>query len=107
MRAGELRIFAAIQQNTPSQDVIGGETKSWSTFLSPWWCALDQVVGGQMFRGKIVHAEANYVACGRFVAGVTTAHRVLIGDRQFAIKARANIDECDVELRLDLFERDV
>jgi hypothetical protein len=36
--------------------------------VSPWWCELLQVKGGETVRRRTVHAQANYLAIGRYIA---------------------------------------
>lgn len=107
MRGGRLRNTAAIEQNTPGQDAIGGESKSWSTYCATWPCELVQVKGGEVFRGKQVHAQANYVAAGRYVAGVTAKMRLTLGSRTFEVLYANDVENRGRELRLELMERAV
>ena len=107
MRTGKLRNQAKIQQNAPTRDGIGGEVASWSDFASLWWCDLAQVKGGEMYRGRVVHAQADYQASGRYVAGVTTKMRVTIGSRVFDVLDCEDVDNRHRELQLDLRERNV
>ena len=106
MRAGSLRNRVTIQANTPTRDAIGGEVASWASH-SGWWCELLHVQGGETVRGKTVHAQANFLAIGRHVAGVTTKMRVTFGSRTFDILAAYDPDNRTRELRLDLLERNV
>lgn len=105
MRAGRLRQEAAIQANTPTRDGAGGEVASWANTVSPWYCELVQVKGGEAFRGRMVHASAEYVAEGRHVDGVTPRQRLVIGSRAFEILAAHNVEARDRTLRLELRER--
>lgn len=107
MRAGRLRNVGTIQTNTPSRDAIGGEVASWSAYASGWWFELLQARGGEALRGRTVHAQANYVGIGRYVSGVTTKMRLVLGSRTFDILAVNNVDNRGRELRLDLLERNV
>jgi SPP1 family predicted phage head-tail adaptor len=105
VRAGRLRNAAALQTNTPTRDGAGGEVASWANTLSPWYCELVQVKGGETFRGRMVHAAANYVAIGRYVSGVTPRMRLILGSRIFDILAADNVENRGRDLRLDLVER--
>lgn len=107
MRTGKLRNQAAIQSNAPTRDTIGGEAAVWSDFSNPWWCDIIDVSGGELFRGRVVHAQANYRLEGRYVAGVTAKMRVLFGARVFDIMAVANVDNRGRTLQLDARERNV
>jgi head-tail adaptor len=107
VRTGRQRQEATIQTIASGQDGIGGETKTSSTLVTTWYCELVQVKGGETFRGKQVHGQANYVAIGQHVPGVTSKHRLVIGARTFDILGANNVDARDRELRLDLFERGV
>lgn len=105
MRAGRLRCKAVIQQNSAGQDAIGGRTESWSTLYAGWYCELHQVKGGESFRGRVVHASADTVAIGRYVAGVTPRHRLTYDGSTYDIVAANNVDRRNRELRLDLRSR--
>jgi SPP1 family predicted phage head-tail adaptor len=107
MRTGKLRNLAKIQQNTPTRDTAGGEIAAWADFVSSWWCDLVGVKGGEMYRGRVVHAQADYQASGRYVAGVTAKMRVTLGSRTFDVMAVENVDNRGRELQLDLRERNV
>jgi head-tail adaptor len=104
LRLGNMRNLATIEQNTPSQDTIGGTVDSWSTF-STWWCELSHVKGGEAFRGRAVHAAADSLAVGRYLPGVTAQMRVVLGSRTFEILGLDDVDNRGIELRLDLRER--
>lgn len=107
MRAGSLRNPAALEQNAPTRDAIGGEVASWSTLLSPWWCELLHVKGGETVRRRTVHAQANCLAIGRWVSGITTKHRLTLSGRTFDILDAYDPDGRGRELRLDLLERNI
>jgi head-tail adaptor len=107
MRAGRLRTELAIEQNTATRDAAGGEVASWGAFLATWWCELNQVNGGETYRGRIVHASANHLAIGRYVAGITPAMRATLAGRVFDILRVESIDNRGAELRLHLAERTV
>lgn len=107
MRAGRLRHNAAIEQNTPTRSPSGEAIASWSAFVASWWCELVQVGGGETFRSRQVHATADHVASGRYVAGVTPQMRVVLGSRTFDILRADNVMNRDRELMLHLRERGV
>lgn len=105
MKIGRMRNDAKIQQNTPSRDASGGEVASWSDFLALWWCELIAVRGGETFRGRAVHASADNLAMGRYVAGVTPKMRLVLGTRTFDILWPRDPDGRGIELHLELKER--
>lgn len=107
MRTGRQRTEATIQTIASTQDTIGGEVKTPSTLTATWYCELVQVKGGEAYRGRQVHGQANYLAIGQYVPGVTTKHRLVVGARTFDILASNDVDARGRELRLDLFERGV
>jgi head-tail adaptor len=100
-----MRNTAAIEQNTPTRDAGGGEVAAWSSYCASWPCELVQVRGGETLRGRVVHAAAEYVAIGRFVAGVTPRMRVTLSGRTFEVLAAHDVESRGRELRLDLRER--
>jgi head-tail adaptor len=105
MGAGRYTNPAAIEQNTATQDAIGGEVKSWSAYCATWPCELVGVSGGEIFRGRQVHASAEYVALGHHVEGVTPRMRMTLLGRTFDILRALNVDTRGRELRLELKER--
>lgn len=105
MRRGRLRNTAAIEQNTPTRDASGGEVAAWASYCATWPCELVQVKGGELFRGRIVHASAEYLAVGGFVQGVTPRMRVTLAGRSFEILGANNVENRGRELRLELKER--
>jgi head-tail adaptor len=109
VRAGRRRTEAVIQQNVPTRDAVGGEIEHWAAFVATWWCELVQVQGGETFRGRVVHASANYVASGCYVAGVTPKMRMTIaaGARIFDVLAADDVEGRSRELRLALKERNL
>lgn len=107
MRTGKQRLEATIQSVASGQDAIGGETKTPSTATATWYCELMGVSGGEVFRGKQVHGNAQYVAVGQFVSGITSKHKLVSGSRTFDILRAYDPDGRTRELRLDLLERGV
>ncbi len=107
MRTGKLRNLGKIQVNNPTRDTAGGEVSAWSDFAAAWWFDLVQVKGGEMYRGRVVHAQADYQASGHYVAGVTAKMRVILGSRAFDIMDSENVENRGRELQLDLRERNV
>lgn len=107
MRAGKLRNNVAIQQNTPTRSSSGESIDSWSDFAASWWCELATVSGGETFRSKQVHAQADTLAIGRYVSGVTPQMRVTYGSRTFDILLVDDVEQRHRELRLHLRERGI
>jgi SPP1 family predicted phage head-tail adaptor len=107
VRAGQLRNEAKIQSNAPTRDASGGEVDAWADYVAAWWCELEQVSGGQVFRGQGVHGQATHVAIGRYESGVTSEMRVTLGARIFDILNAQNVRNRGRELRLELKERGV
>lgn len=104
MRAGRLRNLATIQSNAPTRSSSGEAVEAWSAFVASWWCEITQVSGGESFRGRQVHANADSVASGRYVAGVTPQMRLTHGGRTYQILSVNNLEKRGRELRLDLRE---
>lgn len=104
MRAGRLRHNATIQSNTQTRSNSGEMVDAWGTFVASWWCEIVQVAGGESFRGRQVHANADSVASGRYVAGVTPQMRLTHSGRTYQILSVNDVEKRGVELRLDLRE---
>lgn len=106
MRAGARRTKATIEQNTPTRSGSGEAISAWSTYKTIW-CELVQVQGGEVFRSRQAHAEADYVAVYDYqdAPAPTTAMRLNVGGRLFDIKAIDNVAQRNREARLHLRER--
>lgn len=104
MRAGRLRNEATIQQTTPTRSSSGAAVDAWTSFVASWWCELVQVSGGEAFRGRQVHANADSVAIGRYASGVTPQMRLTHGGKTYQILAVNDVEKRERELRLELRE---
>lgn len=107
MRAGRLRNNGRVDKNTPTRSASGETVDAWTTHLASWWFDLAQVGGGETFRSRQVHADANHVASGRYVTGVTAQMRLVLGSRTFDILRVDNVANRDRELMLHLVERGI
>lgn len=88
------------------RDAIGGETTTPAAFIT-WWCALEQVDGGEVYRRNVLDAQATYTATGRWVPGVTRAMYVTLNGRSFDILNVINVDERGRDMVLELKERNL
>lgn len=76
MRAGDLDRLVRIEVNTPSRSGSGDMVDSWALFASVWAKRLDDK-GRKFFAASQVTGEAVTVWRLRWLAGVTTAMRVV------------------------------
>lgn len=106
MRRGLQRCLVTIQQSTPTRTASGQATDVWSTYKQAWG-SLNPVRGGETFRSRQVHAEADSVLEFDWIdaQAVTPRMRVTYGSRTFDILTVANIGERNRRVRLDLRER--
>lgn len=106
MRRGRMRTKATIQQNTPTRSGSGEAVASWSTYKTAWG-ELVQVQGGETFRSRQAHAEADYIFVYDYqdAPAPTTAMRVAVGSRTFDVLAIDNVSQRNRETRLHLRER--
>lgn len=103
---GARRTNGVIEQNTPTRSGSGEAIASWSTYKTLWG-ELVQVRGGEVFRSRQAHAEADYVLVYDYqdAPAPTTAMRFKVGSRVFDIMAIDNLGQKNREARLHLRER--
>lgn len=106
MRAGQLRTKGTIEQNAPTRSGSGETLAAWTTYKTLWG-ELVQVQGGETFRSRQAHAEADYVLVYDYIdaPAPSTAMRFTTGGRFFDILAFDNVGQKNREMRLHLRER--
>ena len=97
MRIGRLRHRVAIQaQAEPAAIDAAGETRpSWST-VTTVWASIDPAGGKELYAGQQVNAEVSHKVTIRYYSALTTAHRLLFGDRIFDINFIRNVEERNI-----------
>lgn len=75
--AGRLRERITIQQSTKTRDASGTPIDTWSDFAVDLPAESIAVGGGEMLRGRQVHAEATQVFITRYREGITVRMRVV------------------------------
>jgi SPP1 family predicted phage head-tail adaptor len=110
MRAGKLRHWLIIEQNTISVDANGDRTESWATFAQCWGQIMSGV-GREFFAAKQVYADLSHSILIRYVAGVKHDMRIKFVDpknsntvRYFNIRSVANRDERNESLQIQASE---
>jgi len=82
--AGRLRERIKIQQAAITQDSSGTPIETWSDVASLPAESI-AVGGGEMLRGRQVHAEATQVFVVRYRTGLNTRQRILWNDQYWGI----------------------
>lgn len=97
---------ARIEQNTPAQSGSGEMIDAWSLYKVVY-CSIAPVSGGERYLGHQVAAEANSIMFCPYDSAplVTPAMRVIYNNRIFDILSALNLNERNVEWRIDLKER--
>jgi SPP1 family predicted phage head-tail adaptor len=102
-RAGKYRHRVAIQANTPTREASGAEVPSWATVVS-WWVAIEPAGGRESLNADQVQAIATHTIRMRRYSGLAVEHRILKGDRAFAINSIVDTDERRIEQILSCTE---
>lgn len=84
IRAGRLRFRMTIQANTPIKNEYGEWTQGWAP-VATVWADLWAKSGNERQMAKANQAEVSHGVLMRPYAGLTTAHRLTMGSRTFAI----------------------
>jgi SPP1 family predicted phage head-tail adaptor len=106
--AGRMRHVIQIQVLTHVRDTGGGDAPTWATITDgERWAEFKPVTSRERFASMQVQDEVLYEAKTRYLAGVTTKHRLLLKDdtRVFDIIGVVNWAERNVELSLVCVER--
>jgi SPP1 family predicted phage head-tail adaptor len=94
-----MRERITIQVIAQTADGQGGYSDAWSTFAT-LWAKIEQVSGKEAYQAMQIESPAVYKMTIRYIAGVTTKHRVLFGTRTFNINRVNNINEADEYIEL-------
>lgn len=98
MRAGELRHKIEFLTVSEGQDATGGTAQEVETHFSYAMAKIKPVSGNEKFVANQVFPEATSQIICRYVAGVTTKHKIKFGERMFDILNAQNKDERGIEL---------
>jgi SPP1 family predicted phage head-tail adaptor len=97
MRAGQLRHKIEFLTISDGQDEAGGISEV-ETHLCYAMAEIKPVSGNEKFVANQVFPEATSQIKCRYVAGITTKHKIKFGERQFDILNAQNKDERGIEL---------
>ncbi len=92
MRAGDLYDRITIQTNTPTRDTFGAPIDHWST-LATVWAQVVATAGGEQIAQAAGVVTTIYKITLRYRDDITSAMRVLYGDRILEIRAILSGDE--------------
>jgi len=106
MNPGTLRHMVTIQKTTQTQNARGGTVDTWSTFATRR-ASINPVKGTEKNANSTVRGDTTHVVVLRYLAGVTTKHRIQFGTRTFEILAALNPGERNRQLNLECREENV
>jgi SPP1 family predicted phage head-tail adaptor len=92
-----------IQSVTQTTDDQGGFTEAWATFATVW-AYVRPVKGYERFQAQQLQTPVTHKLTVRYLAGVTTKHRILFDSRVFEIKEVINVEEQNAFLELICIE---
>ena len=106
METGTRNCFVTIQSNAPTRSASGQAVDVWSTYKSLWG-EINQVRGGETWRSRQVHAEADHALTFDWIdaPAVTPRMRVVYGSRVFDVLAVNNLGERNQRVVVDMRER--
>jgi SPP1 family predicted phage head-tail adaptor len=100
---GDYRHRVVFQNPTRVADSDGGYTQTWAD-LTPgtWFAAITPASPNDLERFTVgtVITQLAHIVRGRYLAGVTTATRMVFDGRTFAIAGTRNVDERKVTMEL-------
>lgn len=97
MRSGRLRHKIEFVTNGETQDELGGIVSGGVHFAFSM-AEIKPVNGNEKFIANQVFPEATAQIICRYIAGVTTKHKINFGTRRFDIINSQNKDERNIEL---------
>jgi SPP1 family predicted phage head-tail adaptor len=100
---GELRHYVEIEQVTETSDGAGGYTSNWTTFAHAW-VSINPVSGREKFQAMQTETIFTHKIKMKWIAGITTKHRIKFGTRVFDIIDVRNIEERNIVLELMALE---
>jgi SPP1 family predicted phage head-tail adaptor len=99
MRAGDLRHHFLIQEQLASQDSYGQAVSPWTNFA--WaWGSIEPINGREFFAVQQVRSEVDTKVRMRFLAGVQSTMRIVLGSKIFDIQSVIDVEYRHVELQL-------
>lgn len=100
---GTLRHRVTIEEKARVSDGGGGGTVTWST-VATVWASIDPVSGFKRMQSEQLQSRITHVVRIRERDGITTAMRIRLGARLFAIRSIINEGERDRWLVIDAEE---
>ena len=97
MKAGNLRHYITIEQQTETFNSEGELIITWTTFKSVW-AEILPLVGREYWSSKQVNAETTGKLRTRYYPGITPKMRIKFGNRYFEILGVINIEEKGEEM---------
>lgn len=99
MKIGKLRHRISIEESMVSRDSFGAEVSEWVQFAKVWADA-SPVSGREFDAFKQINAEITAKITIRYLEGVSTEMRVILGERIFEIGSVINPEEKNISLIL-------
>lgn len=99
MRPGTLRHRVEIQALTVTEDDIGNQVYEWQT-IATVWASVEPLKGREYWAAAQIQAETTVKVTIRYLAGITTAHRVEFGEKLYDIQSIIDPEERNRELIL-------
>lgn len=100
MKIGKLKKLITIQQNTPTRGTTGEPLASWAAYATNRWAEILPEAGDEGFSAQKITTQRQMTVRLRYIAGVTSAMRVVYGGENFNILTVVNTGEQNRELVL-------
>lgn len=101
--AGRLRHRIKIQSLGLADDGMGGQTEAWSDMANVW-ASIEPLTGKELFIAQQVESNVTHKITMRYLAGITTKHRILFGSRVFEIVSIRDEEERNKVLEIFVTE---
>lgn len=104
MQAGKLRHRLTIQEPTTALDQYGEAVKTWSTVATVWG-SIEPLRMQEYFEAQQTQAKATHKIEVRYVQGISSTYRVMLGARIFEVTAVLNPQERNERLQMLAVEK--
>ena len=99
MRSGRLRHRIILKSPVQTPDGKGGVTESWETFATVW-ASIEPLKGREFYEAQAINSEITGKMVMRYLAGMKSHIKAVLGSREFDILAVINVEEKNREQNL-------
>ncbi len=107
MRAGTLRHSMTLKKPVEGTPSDTGEVPITWEKVATMWCSLEPLQGRELWAAQQVQAETTHIIRTRYRTdiSITSAMRLIYGNRTFHIESAVNVDELNRSFLIRVVER--